>query len=226
MSVGQTFRDTWAKSSSATNRSRLRAKVSFAVPSGRWWIASTMEREVLRVGKADLPMGEGGTTPGAAASTLGLNVPLGHIQNERHMFDKLGTFLACPIRGALAFVRALGLPHIRQRQHLVAVADHSARRLLAGGELLVQRTADNAGVGSFCVADLPGFVDSLAGQAEVGSGCRRKRVLIGNAFLRAIMGANDLPPLLRGVVLVREPPLGLRLDVQRVGPRGPEGLKN
>ncbi|WP_460437296.1 hypothetical protein, partial [Ancylobacter sonchi] len=56
----------------------------------------------------------------------------------------------------------------------LAVADDGNVPGRAGGflstlKLLVKRPPDDAGIGGFSVADLPGLVDRLAGQAEVGS---------------------------------------------------------
>ncbi|TGD93718.1 hypothetical protein [Methylobacterium nonmethylotrophicum] len=59
-------------------------------------------------------------------------------------------------------------------------------------------------------------MDLLAGQAKVCDGCRQS-VPVRNAFRTAALGTSDLAPLLRRVVLVGEPALGERLDLDGIG---------
>ena len=69
-------------------------------------------------------------------------------------------------------------------------------------------------------ADLPGFVDRLARQAEVGGSCS---VPDRNGAISTALRTNDLPTLLRGIIFVGEPALGPRLDLKRVSLRPVRG---
>jgi hypothetical protein len=70
---------------------------------------------------------------------------------------------------------------------------------LALGQTAIERPADHARICRLRVPQLPGLVDRLAGQAEVRH-----------------LGRRNLVTLLRGVVLIRQPALGLRLDLQGI----------
>jgi hypothetical protein len=97
----------------------------------------------------------------------------------------------------------------------MAASYSSASRRLTSGEPVVEGAADNTGLGGFGVADLPSFVYRLAGEAKVGGG--RQGVPIWNTrdmLITAELG--NLAPLLRGIVFVRQPALGLRLDALKL----------
>ncbi|MBY0300045.1 MAG: hypothetical protein K2X71_29080 [Methylobacterium sp.] len=64
------------------------------------------------------------------------------------------------------------------------------------------------------VPDLAGLVDLLAGQAEVGNGGNVPGGNVGDMLITALATVpGDFSPLLRGIVLVGEAPLGERLDL-------------
>ena len=63
-----------------------------------------------------------------------------------------------------------------------------------------------------CVTQLSGLLHLLAGQAEVPN-CGLA-VSVDNASARPVVAERDLAPLLSSIVLIREPALGLRLDLQ------------
>lgn len=92
---------------------------------------------------------------------------------------------------------------------MYGLADGGLFGLLALGQLLVERTAHDARRHYLRVAQLPGLMDRRAGQAEVRDG----RDIPGwnIPFALAAMALN-FAPLLRGVVLVGQPALGLGLD--------------
>jgi hypothetical protein len=89
--------------------------------------------------------------------------------------------------------------------------------VILGGRALRQLQLDHARVGRLRVAQLPGLVDRLAGQAEVRDG--RFNVLLRNVEVPRPAATGHLAPLLCGVVLVREPALGLGLDFEGIGLR-------
>ena len=66
----------------------------------------------------------------------------------------------------------------------------------------------------FGIPKLAGFVDLLAGKADIASGGQRKTVLLGNGFGSAI--GRNLTPLLRGIILIRKAALGSGLDLGSV----------
>ena len=72
-----------------------------------------------------------------------------------------------------------------------------------------------SGIGFFGIADEARFVNVFAGEAEVGGGGFAVPVWNGNVL--SIVRADYLAPLLRRVVLIGQPALGLRLDVVRIG---------
>lgn len=75
------------------------------------------------------------------------------------------------------------------------------------GQPGIQCPADHARVGGLRVAQLPGLVHLLARKAQVRDGgwC----VPLGNGPLVSLEATTrNLAPLLRGVVLIREPTLG------------------
>ena len=89
-------------------------------------------------------------------------------------------------------------------------------RLLALGQTGIERPTDHARVGRLRVAQLPGLVDRLAGQAKVGNGSGGRRAFPAGTLATALR-SGDLAPLMRGIGLIREPALGLRLDLQGIG---------
>jgi len=89
-----------------------------------------------------------------------------------------------------------------------------SRRLPAHRLPGVEHTTDHARVGLLRFAELPCLVDRLPGQAEV---CDGRDVPGRNIPLALATMALDLAPLLRRVILVREPALRLGLDLQSVG---------
>ena len=79
----------------------------------------------------------------------------------------------------------------------------------AGGYGGIYRATGETGINRFGVADLAGFVDFLAGQADVGSGgsgpvCNSGSMLV--ASLAAV--CRNLTPLLREIVFVGEATFG------------------
>ena len=78
----------------------------------------------------------------------------------------------------------------------------------------VSGPTNDARVAPLFIPDLPGFVDFLAGQADVGGG---SSVPNGNGGIPAALSADDLAPLLRGVVFVGEAALRQRFDFQPGG---------
>ncbi|MCJ2059178.1 hypothetical protein MKL09_21880 [Methylobacterium sp. J-048] len=86
-------------------------------------------------------------------------------------------------------------------------------RLLALGQLLVERAADHARIGRLGVAQLAGLVHLLTGEAQVGDGSPHVPVRNMSGVLPL---DSHFAPLLRGVVLIREPALGLRFDLRGV----------
>lgn len=81
---------------------------------------------------------------------------------------------------------------------MYGLADGGLFGLLALGQLLVERTAHDARRHSLRVAQLPGLMDRLAGQAEVRDG---RDVPGWNIPFALAAMALDFAPLLRGVVL-------------------------
>lgn len=80
----------------------------------------------------------------------------------------------------------------------------------------IERAPDHARIGRLGVAQLPGLVDRLTGQAEVRDGGRC--VPLRNGPLVALeAAAGHLAPVLCGIVLIRQPALSLRLDLEGVG---------
>ena len=77
----------------------------------------------------------------------------------------------------------------------------------------VERAPDNAGVGVFGIADLPGFVNVLMGQTDIGDG--RNLILIGNKVGPLPLPPN-LAPVLCRVVFVGKPVLGGAFDGERI----------
>lgn len=63
---------------------------------------------------------------------------------------------------------------------------------------------------SLSIAKLPGFMDLLAGKAEVGS--TRFNVLLWNVEIACTAMCRYFPLLLRGIVFIRQPHLGAALD--------------
>ena len=92
------------------------------------------------------------------------------------------------------------------------------RRFFASFYGFIKRAADNAGVYFLSIADEPRFVNVLAGEAEVG-GRWEIIILSGNDMTDFLSPptVSNFPPLLRRVIFVGQPALGLRLDVVRVG---------
>ena len=80
-------------------------------------------------------------------------------------------------------------------------------------ELVIERSPDHARVGRLGVAQLAGLVDCLAGQAEIRDG---RDVPTGNIPLALAAVPLDLAPLLRRVVFVGQPALGLGIGIQSV----------
>jgi hypothetical protein len=75
--------------------------------------------------------------------------------------------------------------------------------------------ADAARIAPFRVPDLSGFVDFFAGYADFRSG--RLEVTVCNFFAAMIAPLLNLAARLRGVLLISQPALCLRFDIQRVG---------
>ncbi|MEE7487029.1 hypothetical protein [Methylobacterium oryzae] len=80
----------------------------------------------------------------------------------------------------------------------------------------IECAPDHTRVGCLGVAQLPGLVDRLAGQAEVGDGGGGRRAFPAGTLAPALR-PGYFAPLQRGVVLIREPALGLCLDLKGVG---------
>lgn len=129
---------------------------------------------------------------------------------RRRLLSVIWRGVDCPCLGAKGR-RGRG----SDRHHHLAQGD--ARRLLAAGQLIVQGAADNAGIGLLCIANDASLVDGLAGEARRRS--RRDNLVPLRNEVRPRTGSTNLPPLLRRIVLVREPTLRLGLDVQRVRQR-------
>ena len=81
------------------------------------------------------------------------------------------------------------------------------------GRLAKLELLEHARFGLFSIPDLTGFVDLLAGQAEVRSSWNV--VPIRNVF-RPASPFTNLTTLLRGVVFVSQPDLGAGLDLERL----------
>lgn len=74
---------------------------------------------------------------------------------------------------------------------------------------------NNARIGGFRIADDAGFVKLVAGKSCI-SGRRDNLVAFANEVSARALFAY-LPPFLRRVILIRQPPLGEAFDFQRVG---------
>ena len=82
---------------------------------------------------------------------------------------------------------------------------------MGGGERLVYRAADDARARDFRIANDAGFVDFLVAYAG------RFKILIWNFDLSITASGRYLSTILRGVILIGEPPLCLRLNFQCIG---------
>ena len=87
------------------------------------------------------------------------------------------------------------------------LAKGSSRRLFAVVEPCIPNAADATRLDFLRVPDLSRFVDLLAGEAEVNN--RWSIVPLWNVAHPIAAGPLNLAPFLRGVVLIREPPLPL-----------------
>ena len=119
------------------------------------------------------------------------------------------------LEAADAFLDALEAVHRALKLCLGRPAHGGAGRLLAAGQLLVEGAADDAGIRLLGVAEQPGVVDVLAGETELGSGggirSRREQVMS-----RLALALKPSPSLLRRVVFIGQPALGLCLDLERI----------
>lgn len=97
--------------------------------------------------------------------------------------------------------------------------DRSSRRLFAGVEQVIECLSDDTGLRGLRITDLARFEHYFACEADVFGGGGNNRVPVGNTFSRAIMRADNFPPLLRCIVFIGKTALREGLDLQRVSLR-------